>query len=291
MAQTISNAFIEEYKGLVIHLAQQSAAKVRNFVTEVDSKGKSYNFEVLAATVAATKSGRRQATAFIDDTWTRRVAQPGTYNHTMTIESEDKVQMLVDPENAYAENQAMAMARKWDDIIIAAATADALTEDGTSDSFPAGQLVGDGSVKISFDLITQVLEKFLANDIDLDVPKVFVIGPTQVRVLMNLTQQTSADYVAREALQKLSATGICPNWMGFTWVMSNRLLAPDTGEVGCLAFTKRAIGLAVNQNMFTRIGENPSYQYMTQVFAQFTAGAVRIEDEQIVHLRILDSAA
>jgi len=291
MTITIDNAFVENYKGIVTHLAQQKENKLRKFVTEVDSKGESYNFDILAATEALTKSGRRVTTEYVDDMWSRRVAQPGTYTHTMTVEHEDKVQMLINPDNAYAENQAMAMARKWDDIIIAAATSTALDGDGAANSFPGGQVVSDGSVKISFDLITQVIETFLANEIDMDVPKVFVIGPTQVRALLNLTQQTSADYVNREALQKLNATGIVSNWMGFTWLMSNRLLAPDTGEVGCLAFTKRAIGLAVNQNMFTRIGENPAMSYLIQIFAQFTAGAVRVEDEQIVHLRILDSAA
>ena len=55
--------------------------------------------------------------------------------------------------------------------------------------------------------------------------------------------------------------------------------------------TRRAIGLAINQDVFVRIGENPSYQYMIQVFAQFTGGAVRIEDEQIVELHVLDAMA
>jgi hypothetical protein len=71
--------------------------------------------------------------------------------------------------------------------------------------------------------------------------------------------------------------------------MSNRLLIPDTGELSCLAYTKEAIGLAVNQDVFTRIGENPSLSYVIQLFAQYTAGAVRIQDEHIVHVRVLDS--
>lgn len=289
MAPTIDNAFIEEYKDLVIHLAQQGESKLRSYVTEVSSGGEAYNFDRLAATTAVAKSGRRQATTFVDDVWDRRVAVPSTYNHTMTVEHEDKVQMLIDPESAYAENQAMAMRRQYDDLIIAAATGDALDGDAASVSFPAGQVVGDGTAPISFDIITEVQELFLSNEIDMDVPKVMIVGPTQIRKLLQLTEQTSADFVQREALQRLSAYGIVPGWMGFTWINSNRLLAPAAGEISCLAFTKRALGLAVNQDMFVRIGENPSYQYMIQVFAQWTAGCVRVEDEHIVHLHLLDS--
>lgn len=289
MAVSIDNAFVEQYKGIVAHLAQQKETKLRNFVMEVDSKGEAYNFDILAATDAVEKTTRRLDTAYVDDVWTRRVAQPSTYTHTMTVEHEDKVQMIVDPESAYAENQSMAMNREFDDILIAAATGTALDGDGASQAFPAGQKLGTGIAAIDFDDVTQVLELFMENDIDLEVPKVFVIGPQQVRQLLNLTQQTSADYVNREALQKLSASGIVPNWMGFTWIMSNRLLHSTGTKTSCLAFTQKALGLALNQDVFTRIGENPAKSYMIQIFAQFTAGAVRVEDEHIVHLEVLEA--
>jgi len=289
MAITVSSAFIEQYKDNTIQLAQQKYAKLRPHVSEEVGNGKAYNHERLDATAAIEKTARRQATVFVDDAWDRRVTTPRTFTHTMTIEHEDKVQMITNPESAYTESQAMAMGRQYDDLIIEAATGNALDGDGNTVAFPASQLVGDGSVAISFDLITEVQETFLENEIDLDVPKVMIVGPTQVRKLMQLTTQTSSDYVRRESLQKLSAYGICPNWMGFTWIMSNRLLAPDTGEIGCLAFTKRALTLVVNADIMVRVGENPSYSYMIQLFSQFTAGCSRTIDEEIVHLRVLDS--
>jgi hypothetical protein len=207
----------------------------------------------------------------------------------MTIEHEDKVQMLIDPQSAYAENQAMAMKRQWDDIIIIAATGDALDGDGSPVVFPVGQTVGDGTTEISFDMITEVQELFLANEITTDVPKVAIVGPKQIRKLMQLTEQTSSDYVQQQALQKLSSFGVVPNWMGFTWILSNRLLAPAVDELSCLFFTKRALGLAINQDVFMRIGENPAKSYMIQVFSQFTGGCVRVEDEHIVETHVADT--
>lgn len=289
MAITIDNAFVEQYRDLVIHLAQQGETRLRPHVTEVSLRGEAYNFDRLAYTDAVQKTARRLDTVYVDDTWTRRVAVPQTWNHTMTIEHEDKVQMLIDPQSAYAENQAMAMRRQWDDLIIAAATGTALDGDGVGQSFPAGQKVGDGTAEISFDMVTEVQEKFLSNDIPTDVPKVFVVGPKQIRKLMQLTEQISSDYVMSQALQKLAYYGIVPNWMGFTWIMSNRLEVPAADQLSCLAFTKRALGLAVNQDIFVRIGENPAKSYMIQVFSQFTGGCVRVEDEHIVHVHVADT--
>lgn len=288
MAITVDKAFIEEYTALVRHLAQQSETRLRPYVYEVASGGKAYNFERLGSSEAVEKTGRRVDTAYIDDTWSRRVATPKTFNHTLTLEHEDKVQLLVDAESAYAESQAMAMRRAYDDIIISAATGTALDGDGTNNAFPTGQRVGDGTANISFDLITQVQEKFMTNEIMPDEEKIMVVKPGQVRRLMQLTEQTSADYVNREALQRLNATGIVPNWMGFRWIVSNRLTAPAAGQTSCFATTRRGIGLAVNQDTFTRITENPSKQYMIQVFSQWTAGAVRTEDEHVVELRVAD---
>ena len=286
---TINSAFINEYDQLVRHLAQQESTRLRPKTYEVSSGGEAYNFERLGATEAVEKVGRRVDTEFIGDVWTRRVAQPKTFTHTYTIEHEDKVQMLVDPQSNYARGQAYAMNRAIDDQIIAAATGTALDGDGAAQPLPAEQTIGDGTTQISFDLITQVQEQFMKNEIMPDESKCFVVSPAQVRKLMQLTEQTSADYVNQQALQKLSSTGIALNWMGFDWIVSNRLLqdVADT-DTHCFAFTKRAIGLAVNQDTFTRIGENPAKSYMIQVFSQWTMGAVRVEDEHLVELHVLD---
>lgn len=291
MAITIDSAFIEQYKSNVIHLAQQKESKLRGTVMQESTGAEFYNWERLDKTDAQAKTGRRQDTSayYIDDAWDRRVSTPSTFVHLMTVEQEDKVQLLVSPESEYAKNQAMAMNRSWDDLIIAAATGPVLIGDHTTVNFPGGQKLGTGIIPIDFDSITAVQELFLQNEIDLSVPKVAIIGPTQCRKLMQLTEQTSSDYVQREALQKLSSTGIVANWMGFTWIVSTRLLAPSGGELSCLFYTAEALGLCINQDVFTRIGENPDKLYMIQVFAQYTAGAARVDDSQIVHLHVLDS--
>lgn len=289
--QQFSSAFIEEYRDLVCHLAQQGDARLRPHVTEVPSGGKAYNFETLGATSATEKTGRRVNTsvAYADDTWARRIAQPRTFFHALTVEHEEKVQAIVNPESAYAMNQAMAMKRQYDELCYEASLGTALDGEGTANILPTDQVVGDGTTPISFDMVTEVQEVFMANEIDATVPKIMVIGPTQVRKLLQLTEQTSGDYVQRAYLQQLNTYGVCAGWMGFDWILYNNCEVPSAGELRCVAFSKQAIGLAVNENMLVRIGENPELAYMIQVFAQFTAGAVRIEDEHVVELHVLNS--
>ena len=195
--------------------------------------------------------------------------------------------MLIDPNSNVSAAIANGMKRKIDDILIAAATGTALNGDGTTSTFPAGQVVGDGTGVISIDNILEVQEKFYKNDIDPDESKVMVISPTVQRKLMSLMEVTSGDYQNSKAL----ATGMLPNWMGFDWVVSNRLLAPVAGQISCLAFTKRALGFQVNRDITAKVAEDPGLSFAWRIYAAMTMGAVRTEDEHIVHLKVKNAIA
>ena len=288
MAVTISNVYIETFERNVRHLAQQGIARLRQFVTSRGTTGEKHNWETLSAGAAVEKTAVLVTTPAQELPWARRVSIAETWHAGEATEQEDPVQMLIDPNSAITMNLAMSMNRAVDDIIIAAATGTALDGLGANNAFPAGQVVGDGTAAISFDFVTQVQEAFMANDIMPDVPKCMVVGPVQVRQLMNLTEMTSKDFVAR-GLDQLSSTGIVPNWLGFTWIVSTRLLAPSVGELSCLAFTKRALGLQLNRDITCRVAEDPSVSFAWRLYCHMTMGSVRVEDEHIVHLHVLDS--
>ena len=287
MANTIANVYVETFEQNLRHVAQQETVKLKPWVQVRGEESENHNWEKLGSSDAALKTTRLQATPVADTPWARRVAVSGTWDNGESTEQEDPVQMLVDPNSNLVMSLGYSMRRAQDDVIITAATADALEGDGTTTAFTAGQTVGDYTTPISFDAVTAVQEIFMDNDIDPSIPKVAVVGPTQVRKLMQLTEQTSSDYVAEKALQTLSSTGIVIGWMGFDWIVSNRLLQDVAGvDTHCFAFTRRGLGLAVNQDTFTRIGEDPSHSYMIQVFSQWTLGAVRVEDEHVVELHV-----
>ena len=282
MAISISQAYIDTFESNVRYLAQQFETKLRGTVMERATNGSDHNWDRLGVLDAADKTAARTATPEQDAEWSRRVSQAGTKHIGTSTEQEDPIQMLIDPNSSLVQAVGAGMRRGLDDVVIAAATADAQTGTGTPEAFPAGQIIGDGTTEISFDFVTQIQQKFMENDIDPSVPKVAVVGPAQVRKLMQLTQQTSADYVNREALQQLNASGIVPNWLGFTWIMSTRLLTPIAGQRQCLFYTDKALGLQMNRDITTRVQEDPSISFAWRIYAYMTLGAVRVEDEQIV---------
>lgn len=282
MAITIDKVYIQTFERNVRHLAQQADTRLRRFVTEKATDGQKHNWERLGSGEASLKAAARVATPTSDLPWSRRVSLAQTYHMGETVEQEDVVQMLIDPNSNVSAAIANGMKRKIDDILIAAATGTALNGDGTTSTFPVGQVVGDGTGVISIDNILEVQEKFYKNDIDPDESKVMVISPTVQRKLMSLMEVTSGDYQNSKAL----ATGMLPNWMGFDWVVSNRLLVPVAGQISCLAFTKRALGFQVNRDIAAKVAEDPGLSFAWRIYAAMTMGAVRTEDEHIVHLKV-----
>jgi len=285
MVKNIDSAYIQTFENNVRHLAQQKAAKLIATVQNKSESSQNHNWETLGILEAAPKVGRT-ATPDQDSLWGRRVSLAETLHIGTSTELEDPVQMLVDPNSNLTRSIAMGMNRAKDDVIIAAATADALLGDGSTLAFPAGQIVGDGTAPISFDMVTEVQEKFMKNDIDPDVPKVFVVGPTQVRKLMQLTEQTSSDYVNA---QRLLSYGIVPNWLGFTWINSTRLLIPQATELTCLAYTMDAIGCNTNLDISAKVAQDPSISFAWRIYSHMTLGAVRVEDEQIIQAHVADT--
>lgn len=287
MATDIDKVYISTFERTLRHLAQQAITRLRPYVTERGTDGKDHGWERLSAATSEPKAAGLVATPSNGGTYSRRLSLATTEHSGDSTQQEDIVQMLIDPNSNQAASLAMAIRRAWDTSILTAATGAATDGDGGSVAYNTTdqQIDATGSA-ITFDLVTQVQEKYLENDIEMDIPKVMVVGPKQIRKLMQLTEQTSADYVAREALQTLSATGICAMWMGFTWIMSTLLNvdagAPDT--IDCVSFTKRGLGMQVNRDMLVRVAEDPTMSFAWRIYCATTFGVVRTEDEHVVWL-------
>jgi hypothetical protein len=286
MAITIDNVYIETFEDNVRHLAQQMPSRLMSKVMVKSVQSSAHNWERLGSTEFSAKGGSRQNTPENDSPWSRRVSQPATYNDGDTVEHSDIVQMLIEPKGNLVQKMVYGSNRNKDDIIIAAATADALDGDGALVPFPAAQVVGDYTSPITLDLINQLDEKFYSNDIDPDEEKCIVISPRQRRELLGLLEVTSGDFQSRKAL----SDGYLPGFLGYDWIVSTRLQAPLANQVDCLAFTKKGIGVQLNQDLFTRVAEDPSKSFMWRIYGEQTLGAVRVEDEHVVRFALDDTA-
>ena len=296
MSTTVDQVYVDEFNSNLRQLAQQKYARLKDTVQNVSSNAESYSWDRLGPMEAVEKTQKIQPTSeaqssgpLFDTQFSRRTAIARTFNVSEYIELEDQIQAKVAINSGVMQSMGMAMARAHDDEIIRAMGDDALDGDGSTVAFPAAQVVGDGTAPISFDMVTEVQERFLENDIQGEVAKTIVVGPKQVRKLLQLTEQTSGDFVQREALQRLSQNLIVPNWMGMRWICSTRLLAPSAGELDCYAYTDRALGMAINSNLRTFIQQDPAHSYAYAMYAASTYGAVRVEDEHIVKISLSDT--
>lgn len=285
MSATISNVYVNTYETNVRHLAQQGITRLRPWVMERSVQSEAHNWELIDPTAATQKTTRKTPTPDDETAWARRKSIPVTYHTGDVTEHEDVVQMIVDPNSNYAKAQAMAMRRAHDDEIIAACIGS--SRDGAGDAivFDVNQEVGDGSSSITFDLVTQVTEKFMANDVEPDEEKVMVVSPEQARKLLQLTEATSGDY---NAVRPLTSKGYIESWMGFSWIVSTRLVSPtgDGSDVYCICMTKKAVGLQMNKDIWSRITEDPSISYAWRIYCASTFGAIRVEDKHLVRLNL-----
>jgi hypothetical protein len=126
----------------------------------------------------------------------------------------------------------------------------------------------------------------MTNDIEPDVPKVAIVGPVQVRQMIEMEKATSTFYVNAKALAE---KGMVTDWMGYTWMFSNLLTVAVAGTLDCLFFSEMALGLHVTKDIWAQVAQDPSRSFAWQVYSAFTGGAVRVEDEHLVAGRFLNS--
>jgi hypothetical protein len=289
MAVTIDKAAVKTFENNVRFTAQQMESFIRPWCQEHSGPSAAHSFKVTGArTLSAVNKTRRQATPINDQVWSNRVAIPYSRDDGEVIEGEDKVKMIIDPTSTVVQSMGYAVKRFYDDYVIAAADANALDEDSNVNAFPAAQYY-DGSAayadEIDAKVVTHIANKFATNEVPDEEPKVALIGPNQVEKLLHETKVGSVDYNTLKPLQ----SGKLVEWAGFTWIRTNRLLKPQAGQVKCIFMTRKAMGLLVLEDLFARVSERSDLSYATQAYVRVTAGAVRVQDEQIVVARLKDT--
>jgi len=282
MSVQITTAFVEQYKSNVFHLAQQKGSRLRDAVRTETVTGKSHFFERIGSVAAAKRTSRHADTPRMDTPHSRRKVTMDDYDWADLIDQEDKVRMLISPQSEYAMAGAWAMGRAMDDAIIEAATGNAFggASGGTTVALPAGQKIAVGGAGLTLEKLIEAKEILDGNDVDPDEPRYMIATSKQMSNLLNIQKVTSADYASVKALVQ----GQIDTYLGFNFIRTERLGLDGNGDRQVLAFCKSSIGLAVGQDVNTRISERADKNYATQVFLSMTIGATRVEDEKMVEI-------
>ena len=284
MANTITQAFVQQFQDNLIHLAQQKGSRLRGSVNEQSVTGEKFNFERLGTVAAVAKTTRHTTTPVLDVPHSRRTATMSDFQWADLIDDEDKVRMLITPESHYAKSGAGSMARAIDDLIIAAALGNAVDGDGSNVALPCGQKIAHGSAGLSLAKLIETKEILDGNDVDPDDERFIVLGSKQISDLLNTTEIKSSDYNSVKALVQ----GDIDTFMGFKFLRSERLALATTTR-SCFAFTKGAMGLGIGSDVTTKIDVRPDKSYAHQVYLSFVAGATRVQDECVVQVDCTES--
>jgi len=282
MSTQITTAFVNQFSANVQMLSQQMGSLLRNAVDTESVNGEKAFFDQVGQAAAVLRTSRHQDTPIVDTPHTRRMVTMSDYEYADLIDDSDKVRLLVDPTSTYSRAAAAAMGRAMDDVIIAAALGTSQTgKDGsTSTALPAGQKIAHGSAGLTIAKLVSAKELLDAASVDPSIPRHIVVSPKQISDLLNNTTVTSSDFNTVKAL----AQGEISSFVGFNFIVSNRLTTDSNSDRQVIAFAQDGIKLAVGKEPNARIDERADKSYSTQVYYCQTIGSTRMEESKVVEI-------
>ncbi len=282
MSVEITTAFVEQFRANIDLLSQQKDARFMGKVRMESQVGETGNYEQIGETAALERTSRHADTPRVDTPHARRRVTLRTFEWADLIDKADKVRMLIDPTSSYAQSAMMAMNRSRDDIIIEAALGTSFTgkSGGTSVVLPSTQKVVVNATGLTIDKLRSASEILNANDVDPDIRRYMAITSAQLTDLLEETEVTSSDFNTVKALVR----GEVNEYMGFTFVRTERLTLDGNGDRAIIAWAQDGILLAQSSQTVTRITERDDKSYSVQVFRSEDFGATRMEEDKVVEI-------
>jgi len=282
MSTQITTAFVNQFSSNVQMLSQQMGSLLRTAVDSESVNGEKAFFDQVGAASAVLRTSRHADTPLVETPHSRRMVTMSDYEYADLIDDQDKVRLLVDPTSTYSRAAAAAMGRAMDDVVITAALGTSNTgKDGsTSTALPAGQKIAHGSAGLTIAKLVSAKELLDAASVDPSIPRFIVVSPKQISDLLNNTTVTSSDFNTVKAL----AQGEINSFVGFQFIVSNRLNTDSNSDRQVIAFASDGIKLAVGKEPAARIDERADKSYSTQVYYCQSIGATRMEEEKVVEI-------
>ena len=282
MSSQITTAFVNQFSANIQMLSQQMGSLLRNAVDVESVNGEKAFFDQVGSAAAVLRTSRHADTPIVDTPHSRRMVTMSDYEYADLIDDQDKVRLLVDPTSTYSRAAAAAMGRAMDDVIIAAALGNASTgKDGsTTTALPSAQKIVHGSAGLTIAKLVEAKEILDSGNVDPSIARNILVSPKQVSDLLNNTTVTSSDYNNVKAL----AMGEINTFVGFNFIVSNRLGTDSNSDRQVIAFASDGIKCAIGKEPAARIDERADKSYATQVYYCQSVGATRMEESKVVEI-------
>ncbi len=276
---------MQQYSANVQMLSQQKGSRLRDAVNIENVVGKNAFIDQIGKATAQLRTSRHGDTPQLDTPHARRRVSLASYEYADLIDDQDKVRMLIDPTSQYAQAAAAAMGRAMDDVIIDAALGTASTGEtgsGSATLDSTNNMVGSASSNdgLTIAKLLEAKRKMDLNDVDPSIARYIAVGPKQIEDLLGTTQVTSSDFNTVKAL----AQGDINTFLGFEFIMTNRLDVDSNDIRSCFAWAEDGITLGIGKDVSARIDERSDKGYATQVYYCMDIGAVRMEESKVVKI-------
>lgn len=304
---SIDTSMVKQFSSNIYHLAQQTDSRVWPLFKRKESiVGEEKYFDRVGGTVMQEKVGRNSDTTFTDMDYTRRRLTMRDYFWSTLVDKEDKLRIIHNPESEYSIEARNAVARKMDDIAIAALLGTVYTgkTGATPLALPDSQKIAavSGGAFSQFNIETLRHLKYLfdVNEVA-DNERHLLIGAAEVRAMLQEEKMTSQDYAAVKAL----VHGEINTFMGFNFVRTERLplltsaittadLTDGTigdgasnlavGSKRCIAFAGSAMIAGIGANPTAKVSERPDKHYANQLYYSMSIGAMRMEEVKVIEV-------
>jgi hypothetical protein len=305
----------EQFSGNLQLNLQQLTSKVRGKVMEGSHVGKqAAPVDYLAPISMRTPAGRNALVQVVENNYSRRWVTPVDKETVQRINTFDKLRTIEDPQNELVRGAAAAVAREWDDRVIAAAfaTAQISNTDGTtlvSETWATAQngltgsnygltvldTYGNGSTTIGMTQDKMIEAKQLFRHYHVTDAEMMpgdltmVIGSQQEADMLKLVEVVSTEFNRDEILKTGRIDGF--RFLDWNFVLSERLQSgtgPSTSNANCrsciaLVKTGLYLGLWLDvENLITRetLISGAPWQIMTMM----SSGATRLEPGRVVEV-------
>lgn len=299
MSENLVKLFTTQFSTNLELRLQQTASKLRGLVSEGSHVGKQASpIQYLGPVQLKTPVGRFAPMGRQDADFMRRWVFPKDGEIPQLIDTFDKLRTIMDPQSQYATGAAAAVARGWDDEIIAQAfgtaqlgqdAASFTSETWASFSGAYSVAVNEGSTASSGLTVAKMLEAkriLRHNHVDPEMePITMVIGSQQEKDLLGQTQIVSTEYNDKPVL----VNGQVKQFLGFNIVMSERLTVASSVR-SIIATGKSGLYLGMWADMSNAVDQRVDLSGRPwQLYTTTTYGATRLEPGRTVEILCADT--
>ena len=294
MSQTIPVAYVKQYHGDVEMIVQQEGSVLTECVRNESQSAEIQFYEQLGPTAATRFTDRHGDSPQVNSQHLRRAVTLESYDWGDFIDKVDKVQILMDPTNPYAQAAGWALGREKDLIILEGIFGSALTgkEGATAVTFAtecSEVLVNFGGTTVGLTVAKLIEARRIlkSNHVMLKRESLYAaITSQQEADLLNTTEVTSADYNSIKALVR----GDVDTFMNYTFAQTellaeeNAALFQSGGDQRVPVWVKSGVLQASAIEISTDVVRRWDKRGSWYVYAMGMSGAVRMQGDKVVSI-------